>query len=150
MSEHDPVEEFFARERGEVRDLPGGPDHWEGLVAESRRPARRGWLPYLGAAAAAVVVVGAIGYGTTANRTDHTNPATASRGLTPTVTQGVTPPATTSGPSPATSSGGTTAATASTGPSSGCSSTGERTTTARSCSTSGFRCGTSSRAGPTS
>lgn len=120
MSQHDPVEEFFARERREVRDLPGGPDHWQGVLAESRRPARRGWLPYLGAAAAAVLVVAAIGYGTAANRADRTSPATASRGLTPSPTQTVTAPATTSGPSPTASSGGTSAGTApSTGTSGG-------------------------------
>jgi hypothetical protein len=99
MSPHDPVEEFFARERREVRDLPGGRDRWEGIVNESRRPASRGWLPYLGAAAAAAVVVGAIGYGTTANRSHDTTPATASHRVTATVTQTVTAPAT--GPSPA-------------------------------------------------
>jgi hypothetical protein len=71
MTPHDPVEEFFARERREVRDLPSGPDHWEGILSESHRPARRGWLPYLGAAAAAAVVVGAIAYGTTGDRHGH-------------------------------------------------------------------------------
>jgi hypothetical protein len=105
MSPHDPVEEFFARERREVRDLPSGPDHWEGILSESRRPARRGWLPYLGAAAAAAVVVGAIAYGTTANRGDHTTPATASGPATTTVTQTVTAPATGTTPAPTPSSG---------------------------------------------
>lgn len=99
MSPHDPIEEFFARERRDVRELPGDPDHWQGIVTESRRPARRGWLPYLGAAAAAAVVVGAIGYGTIANRPHETTPATASHQVTATVTQTVTAPA--SGPSPA-------------------------------------------------
>jgi hypothetical protein len=109
MSPHDPVEEFFARERREVRDLPTGPDHWEGILSESRRPARRGWLPYLGAAAAAAVVVGAIAYGTTANRDHHTSPATASRQATATVTRTVTAPAT--GSSPGRTSGGSSSTT---------------------------------------
>ena len=111
MSPHDPVEEFFARERREVRDLPADPDHWEGMLSESRRPARRGWLPYLGAAAAAAVVVGAIAYGTTANRDHHTTPATASRQATATVTQTVTAPATGSSPAPGRTSGGSSSTT---------------------------------------
>jgi len=97
MSQHDPVEEFFARERREVHDLPGGRDHWEGIVEESRRPVRRGWLPYLGAAAAAAIVVGGIAYGTTADRGNHASPATASHPVTATVTQTVTAPPTSSG-----------------------------------------------------
>jgi len=105
MSQRDPVEEFFARERREVRDLPVGPDHWEGILAESGRPQRRGWLPYLGAAAAAAVVVGAIGYGATANRTPETSAASSTRLATTTVTRTVTAPATGSSPAPSVSGG---------------------------------------------
>ena len=60
--QRDPVEEFFAAERADVRDLAPGPDRWEGIVTEARRPVRRRWLPYAGAAAAAVVV-GAVAWG---------------------------------------------------------------------------------------
>lgn len=112
MSQHDPVEEFFSRERRDVPDLPGGPEHWERLVTESRRPARRAWLPYLGAAAAAAVVVGAVAYGTTSDGTDHPSPATASRGLTATVTRTVTAPPTTTGASPTPTSSAPSATTA--------------------------------------
>ena len=30
----DPLDDFFARERAEVRELPAGPDRWEALLAE--------------------------------------------------------------------------------------------------------------------
>lgn len=60
--QRDPVADFFARERADIRELPGGADRWESLVVEARRPVRRSWLPYL-AGAAAVVVVGGVLWG---------------------------------------------------------------------------------------
>jgi hypothetical protein len=97
----DGVEEFFARERGEVRELTAGPDHWEGVLREARRPTRRLWPLYLGAAAAAALAVA--GYtvwgpgGQTAEQA-----TTASGPVTATVTRTVT-----ASTSPATSASGT-------------------------------------------
>jgi hypothetical protein len=62
--QRDPVAEFFARERADIRDLPAGTDRWESILVEARRPVRRSWLPYLAAAAAVVVAAGAL-WGTT-------------------------------------------------------------------------------------
>jgi hypothetical protein len=60
----DPLEDFFARERAEVRELPAGEERWEALLAESRRPRRHGAVLWLGAAAAAAVVAAGILLGT--------------------------------------------------------------------------------------
>lgn len=60
----DPLEEFFARERREVHELPAGEDRWEAMLAESRRPRRRGAVVWLGAAAAAAVVAASVVLGT--------------------------------------------------------------------------------------
>jgi hypothetical protein len=95
---HDPLEEFFARERDDIRELPGGPDHWDEIVRESRRrPARHSRLPYLAGAAAAVVVVGALVWGTghgpsvdraanPASRTSTTSTVSGTRTPPPSVT----------------------------------------------------------------
>ena len=63
--QRDPVADFFARERADIHELPPGADHWDSLLVEARRPARRSWLPYLAAAAAvaAVVVAGGVVWG---------------------------------------------------------------------------------------
>ena len=58
--QRDPVADFFARERADIRDLPAGADRWESIVVEARRPVRRSWLPYLAGAAAVVVAGGAV------------------------------------------------------------------------------------------
>lgn len=60
----DPLEDFFARERAEIRELPSGEERWEGMLAESRRPHRRGAVVWFGAAAAAAVVVASVALGT--------------------------------------------------------------------------------------
>ena len=60
--QRDPVADFFAHERADIRDLPARADRWESLVVEARRPVRRSWLPYL-AGAAAVVVAGGVLWG---------------------------------------------------------------------------------------
>ena len=60
----DPLEDFFAHERGEVRELPAGEDRWESMLAESRRPRRRGAVVWFGAAAAAAVVVASVAVAT--------------------------------------------------------------------------------------
>ena len=114
---HDPLEEFFARERADLRELPGGPERWDDIVRRSRRPARHTWVPYLAGAAAAAVVVGAMGWNAV-DRGNDAAPASASstrvlpQTATPTVTSSArtlpsTPPpvpspsTTTSGPLPA-------------------------------------------------
>ncbi|SDO86225.1 hypothetical protein SAMN04489867_0780 [Pedococcus dokdonensis] len=61
--QRDPVADFFARERADIRDLPAGTDRWESIVTEAQRPVRHHWFPYL-AGAAAVVVVGGVIWGT--------------------------------------------------------------------------------------
>jgi hypothetical protein len=87
----DPLEDFFARERAEVRELPGGPDHWQDIVRESRRPAHRRWPVYLGAgaAAAAVAAVAYAALGPMGPQGDLAA-ATSSAPVTQTVTRTVT------------------------------------------------------------
>lgn len=80
MSPDDPVEEFFARERAQVRPLPADEGHWSSLVLEARREKRGRRMRYAMTAAAAVVIVG--GGVTWALRpgtpdTDQSLPATA-------------------------------------------------------------------------
>ena len=58
--QRDPVADFFARERADIRDLPAGAERWESIVVEARRPVRRSWLPYLAGAAAVVVAAGVV------------------------------------------------------------------------------------------
>jgi hypothetical protein len=108
----DPLEEFFARERAEVRELPGGPDHWQEIVRRARRPARRAWPAYLGlaAAAAAVLVVGYTALGPGRQQGDLAA-STTSRSVTATVTQTVTAAPTESGGSSGKSSPATGATT---------------------------------------
>lgn len=60
----DPLEDFFAHERDEVRELPAGEERWEAMLAESRRPRRHGAVVWLGAAAAAAVVAASVVVGT--------------------------------------------------------------------------------------
>ncbi len=60
----DPLEDFFARERAEIRELPAGEDRWESLLAAARRPRRRGAVLWFGAAAAAAVVAASVVVGT--------------------------------------------------------------------------------------
>ncbi|GAA2161368.1 hypothetical protein [Pedococcus bigeumensis] len=58
--QRDPVAEFFARERADIRELPAGAERWESIVVEARRPVRHRWLPYLAGAAAVAVVAGVL------------------------------------------------------------------------------------------
>ena len=58
--QRDPVADFFASERADIRDLPAGSDRWESIVVEAKRPVRRNWLPYLAGAAAVVVAAGVV------------------------------------------------------------------------------------------
>lgn len=76
-AQRDPVADFFARERGDLRELPPATDHWEGLLAESRRPQRRPWGGYL-LGAAAVAAVAVIAWGTTVRPAHDATPASAS------------------------------------------------------------------------
>jgi hypothetical protein len=125
--QRDPVEEFFAAQRADVDDLAPGPDRWEGIVTEARRPVRRRWLPYAGAAAAAVVV-GAVAWGglmdrqggdadrdpAVASSSGRTGTQVTSVGPRPTTTQSA-PTAPVSSPPP-TTAGPTTTPTTRTGP----------------------------------
>lgn len=59
LPEHGPVEDFFARERAGIEDLPGHDLHWQGIVRRGSR--RRGprTAAWLATAAAAALVAGA-------------------------------------------------------------------------------------------
>ncbi|WP_406830466.1 hypothetical protein ABEG17_15925 [Pedococcus sp. KACC 23699] len=116
----DPLEEFFARERGEVHELPAGEDRWEAMLAESRRPRRRGAVVWLGAAAAAAVVAASVVLGTghgpglqeASNRTTTSPAVSASRTTgqpTVTITTTVTPRPSGAAPSKVPPPGSTTA-----------------------------------------
>ncbi len=59
MTPDDPVEEFFAHERAQVRPLPTDEPHWSSLVVEARRERRARRMRYATSAAAAVLVAGA-------------------------------------------------------------------------------------------
>ena len=110
--QRDLVADFFDRERAGIRELPGGPDRWESILAESRRPRRRHVLPSLSAAAAVVaaaMVVWVTGHGPgtqqAATPASVTGPVAT---VTVTTTQGpvVVPAPTLSGaPSPTTKAG---------------------------------------------
>jgi len=81
----DPLEEFFARERGDVHELAPAPHHWDSLVERSSRPARRGWVPYVAVAAAAAVVGGVLVTDALRDdRPDSITAATSSASTTPT------------------------------------------------------------------
>ena len=98
--QRDPVADFFARERADIRELPAAADHWEALVAEASRPRRRHVLPYL-AAAAAVVLVGGVVWGTNrAPSTELASDATSSTSAVSTVTVTRTQAPTAALPSP--------------------------------------------------
>ncbi len=88
----DPLEDFFARERAEVSELPAGEERWEGLLVESRRPRRGGAVLWLGAAAAAAVVAASVVVGT-GNGAGLQEAANTRTGSTPSVTRS-TPSAT--------------------------------------------------------
>jgi hypothetical protein len=59
----DPVEDFFARERADVPSLAADEVRWERILARSRWSGPRRWIGYAAAAAAACLVVGALGWG---------------------------------------------------------------------------------------
>ena len=76
--QRDPVADFFARERADIRDLPAGADRWESIVVEARRPVRRSWLPWLAGAAAVVVAAGVVwGNGRGPGTEQAANPASS-------------------------------------------------------------------------
>lgn len=101
----DPLEDFFARERDEVVELPAGEDRWQSMLAEARRPNRRGAVVWFGAAAAAAVVASVVvgtGHGpglqeasdrTTTSTTTREATSTATHEATSTTTPLATPPA---------------------------------------------------------
>lgn len=56
---HGVVEDFFARERADIDELPGHDLHWQGIVREGRRGRGPRAAAWLATAAAAVLVAGA-------------------------------------------------------------------------------------------
>lgn len=61
---HDPIEDFFARERDGIEPLAGGEQRWQEIVGQARarrRPARH-WLGYAAAVAAAATLAGTGGW----------------------------------------------------------------------------------------
>lgn len=110
----DPFEDFFARERAEVRELPAGEERWEALLAESRRPRRHGAVLWLGAAAAAAVVATGLVLGTghgpgLQQASDTASTTSAAPRPTVTVTRTVTAAPTGSAPAKVPASTATTA-----------------------------------------
>ncbi len=84
MNDADPVEEFFARERRDITPAPGDEAHWTALVETNRRTRRARWTGFAAGAAAAVVLVGGVGYllrpgdGTTALPASQTSSVSSS------------------------------------------------------------------------
>lgn len=79
----DPVADFFAAEREDVRDLRGDDARWLDITREAGRPRRAGWLRYA-VVAAAVVVIGGSAWAVGTTRVNQ--PVAQSR---PSVTQTV-------------------------------------------------------------
>jgi hypothetical protein len=100
--QRDPVAEFFARERADIRELPAGTDRWESIVVEARRPVRRSWLPYLAGAAAVVVAAGGVWGSLRGPGTDQAADPASSTATVPTVTVTTTAEPTLTQPSQAT------------------------------------------------
>ena len=88
--QHDPVADFFARERAGIRELPAGTDRWESIVVEASRPRRRHVMPYLAAAAAVVLIGGVVWGNSRVPSTDLASEASSSRSATATATVTVT------------------------------------------------------------
>ena len=65
MNPHDPIEEFFARERGAITSMPGDEQRWESIVAQANRSRRSGpprWMGYAAGLVAAATVAGLGGW----------------------------------------------------------------------------------------
>lgn len=91
---HDPVADFFARERDAVEELPGHDLHFQGILRKAR-PARRGtrWLA-AGVAAAAVAGVAAAAVVAMQPGDEQANPAGPPSTVSlPTPSPATTPPA---------------------------------------------------------
>lgn len=114
MNPNDPVEEFFDRERSSVQPLPTDDAHWTSIVEAHRRARRSRWTGYLAGAAAAVVLVGGLGWALRPQDDSHaTMPASRTTTVAPTPSGTTAPPTTPSGspsssPTSVTSSGATT------------------------------------------
>jgi len=61
--DHDPVEDFFERERNEVVSHDGNDVHWQGIVHRARVQRRSRFLGYVAGVAAAGLVIGGVTYG---------------------------------------------------------------------------------------
>ena len=88
--EHDPVADFFAAERDDIRPLPADDVRWQRITREARQARRTGWWRYA-VAAAAVVVVGGSVWGVA--RHDGTTEAGSRPAVTQTVYVEATPTA---------------------------------------------------------
>ena len=83
--QRDPVADFFARARDDIRELPAGTDRWESIVLEASRPRRRHAMPYLAGAAAVVLVGGVIWGNSRVPPTDLASDPSSSTSAVPTV-----------------------------------------------------------------
>jgi hypothetical protein len=61
--DHDPVEEFFERERNQIVSQHGNDVHWQGIVRRARADRRSRFFGYVAGVAAAGLVIGGITYG---------------------------------------------------------------------------------------
>jgi hypothetical protein len=79
MSEfdHDPVEDFFNRERDQIVSQDGNDVHWQSIVRQARAQRRSRFLGYAVGVAAAGLVIGGVTYGAVLhNSTTPLTPAT--------------------------------------------------------------------------
>ena len=75
--DHDPVEDFFERERNQIVPRDGNDQHFQGVVRQARAQRRHGFIGYVAGVAAAGLVIGAVGYGAVLhNRAQPLNAAT--------------------------------------------------------------------------
>src|SRR5665647_101443 len=61
--DHDPVEEFFERERNQIVSQHGNDVHWQGIVRRARADRRSRFFGYVAGVAAAGLVIGGVTYG---------------------------------------------------------------------------------------
>ena len=62
-TDHDPVEDFFGRERDQIVSHDGSDLHWQGILRQARTQRRSRFLGYAAGVAAAALVIGGVSYG---------------------------------------------------------------------------------------